>query len=715
MGMSKATCKSVVLAVGCALCIISCSIDESNDKTPEESPSNILLQTWDTPFSMPPFGKIPSEAYAEAYDVAAQMQNDDIKKIVDNPAEPTFENTIEPYERSRSMLYRVLRTFLPINQAAKDDVISEAASHIFPAFAAHEEAIFLNKPIFDRIDAIYQTRDDRGLRPDQIRLVELIHQEFMKSGIGVSEDKKPRLEAIAAEIASLQKTFGDNINNESSNYEMLVTDRSDLGNMPENLVGSAAARAKEKGNECECWSFSAKQADVDTFLQYSPNRSMRQTLYTDYMSIGSNQNEYNNSDILNKVLELRAERASIMGFETFADYQTSFAMVETPENAERLVKDVYAEAVKAAMQDKVLLDRAMNEDGIEGSVEAWDWPYYAEAARLAEYSVSDEQLRPYFSLDSVQDGAFLLAKKLFGLSFKRRDDLPRWNADQAVFEVTNVDGTNLGVLMIDYFSRDNKRNGAWTDEVRVAEKMDGDVRAISALNFRIAKPTGDAPALLSLYEAEVFFHEFGHALHTLLSTQTYVRLSGFNYLPRDGAEYPSQVMEYWFNSPEYMRTFAKHYETGEPISDELMEKITRSSKFNLGNGFVRTAASSLLDLRLHSIESGEEVDASAIEKAVADELELPGAIGWRYRGNNFRHIVTLGYPAGYYGYLYSDVLAADAFGEFEENGLFDEATADRFRKLVFEVGAAEPPLRMFREFRGREPNSEALLSSIGTQ
>lgn len=714
MRLRKGAVQYVTLAVSCALTLVGCKRDTMEEITGDKPESNILLQQWQTPFGMPPFDSIPSNAYVEAYDVAAQMQNTDIAKIVMNADEPTFKNTIEPYERSRSMLYRVLRTFLAVNNGAKDSVISEAASHILPAFAAHEEAIFLDKNIFDRVNTIYQTRNDLALRRDQIRLIELIHQEFMKSGVGVAEKDKARLEEIAAEIAALAREFGENVNNESSRYELLVTDRGDLGRMPENLVDRAADRAKEKGHDCECWSFSAKEEVAEPFLQYSPNREMRKTLYHAYMSIGSNENEFYNGDILNQILALRAEKARIMGFRTFADYQTSFGMIETAENAEELIKDVYAAALGPALEDKLLLDKYMRLDGIDDEIKAWDWPYYAEAARLAEYSLNDEELRPYFSLENVQTGLFSLATKLFGLTFVQRDDLPRWHENQVTFEVLDS-GQHLGVLMVDYFSRADKRSSSWTDEVRVAETMDGAISAIAAMNFHFAAPSDDKPALLNLHEAEILFHEFGHALHTLLSKQTYVRLSGFNYFPRDGVEYPSQVLEYWFNEPDFMRTFAKHYKTQEPISAELLEKIRRSSKFNKANKIARNEASSLLDLRLHQVQYGEKIDAGLIEKDVATELELPEVLGWRFRANHFRHIVTLGYPAGIYGYLYSDVLAADAFGEFLENGLFDEQTANRFRKYVFEMGSAEPPLKMFREFRGRDPSPTALLSTISDE
>jgi len=640
------------------------------------------------------------------------MQNEAIEKIVASTAEPSFKNTIEPYERSRSTLYRVLRAFLPIAQSMRSDAVDEASAYIFPAFAAHEEAIFLDKRIFDRVNEVYEARFERGLENDQIRLIELIHQEFIKYGVGVPEEHKARLEEVSARIAELQQQFDQNASEESEAFEYLVTEKASLGGLAESLVTAARERAKERGHECECWSIGLSRSLFDQIMASSPDRELRKAVYERMMGLGGNENEWNNELILNELLQLRAERAALMGYANFAQYQTKNAMAETPENVESLLASLEGPLLNVLEAEAQMIRKAMTDDDVEGPLEPWDWDYYAEHVRSSVFDVDSDEVREYFTLENVINGSFDVINRLFGVEFVERDDFPRWHEDQRVFEVTTGDGEHVGILMADFYAREGKRGGAWTDEVRVAESMDGPLSGIAAVNFNLTKPTDGKQTLLTLREGEIVLHELGHAMQTILSKQRYVRLSGFNYLPRDGAEYPSQVLEFWFNVPEVIQSIGRHYKTGEAMPKELLEKVYEARKFNQAREKVHLIELSRLDLGLHGLEEDEDVDAIKVASAIKSSHKMPGYVGERYGLLSFRHMVSLGYDAQFYGYLWADILAADAFGRFVEEGYFNEDAAGDLKRLVFEAGASIPPLTGFVEFRGREPTADALLRSM---
>ena len=677
------------------------------------APTNPLLEQWDTPYGVPPFDQIEDEHYMPALRTGMAEQQAEIAAIVENPDPPTFANTIEELERSGATLNRVSNVFFAVNGAHSNDTTRGVAKEIAPELSAHGDDIALNKPLFDRVEAVYQQRDDLDLTPEQQRLLEETYKQFVRAGANLDQDAQARLREINAELASLSQDFRNNLLEETNAFEMLVTDRADLGNLPESLVASAAAEAQRRGHECgECWVFTLQRPSINPFLEYSPNRELRKKIFLGYAMRGNNDNEHDNKNILSRMAALRAERAELMGYETHAHYVLSDNMAENPENVYQLLGKVWEPALEVAKQEVAAMQALMTADGIEGDIEGWDWRYYTERVRKERYDFDQEALRPYFEVGAVRDGVFKVANELFGLTFKQRDDLPKWHPDQEVFEVRDSDGSHLTILYMDFFIRESKRGGAWMNALRVQSKLDGEVMPIVTNNFNYPPPTGDNPSLLSYSEASTLFHEFGHALHGMLSDVTYGSLAG-TATPRDFVEFPSQVMENWMSEPEVLRMFARHYKTGEPIPQEYIDKITAMQKFNQGFATVEYMAAAYLDMDYHTLSEPVEVAANKFETDSMNEIGLIEQIIPRYRSTYFAHIFAGGYSAGYYSYLWSEVLDADAFQAFKETSLFDPDTAARFRKFILSQGGTRPGMELYEDFRGRPPSIEPLLERRG--
>jgi peptidyl-dipeptidase Dcp len=677
------------------------------------APTNPLLEQWDTPYGVPPFDQIEDEHYMPALRTGMAQQQAEIAAIVENPDPPTFANTIEELERSGATLNRVSNVFFAVNGAHSNDTTRGVAKEIAPELSAHGDDIALNKPLFDRVEAVYRQRDDLDLTPEQQRLLEETYKQFVRAGANLDQDAQARLREINAELASLSQDFRNNLLEETNAFEMLVTDRADLGNLPERLVASAAAEAQRRGHECgECWVFTLQRPSINPFLEYSPNRELRKKIFLGYAMRGNNDNEHDNKNILSRMAALRAERAELMGYETHAHYVLSDNMAENPENVYQLLGKVWEPALEVAKQEVAAMQALMTADGIEGDIEGWDWRYYTERVRKERYDFDQEALRPYFEVGAVRDGVFKVANELFGLTFKQRDDLPKWHPDQEVFEVRDSDGSHLTILYMDFFIRESKRGGAWMNALRVQSKLDGEVMPIVTNNFNYPPPTGDNPSLLSYSEASTLFHEFGHALHGMLSDVTYGSLAG-TATPRDFVEFPSQVMENWMSEPEVLRMFARHYKTGEPIPQEYIDKITAMQKFNQGFATVEYMAAAYLDMDYHTLSEPVEVAANKFETDSMNEIGLIEQIIPRYRSTYFAHIFAGGYSAGYYSYLWSEVLDADAFQAFKETSLFDPDTAARFRKFILSQGGTRPGMELYEDFRGRPPSIEPLLERRG--
>jgi peptidyl-dipeptidase Dcp len=630
--------------------------------------------------------------------------------IVADTEAPTFANTIEALERTGQALSRVSNVFYAINSAHSNDSIRETARIVSPELAAHSDDIALNEKLYARVKVVYDQREQLDLGPEQQRLLEETHKDFVRSGANLDEKSQARLREINAELAELSELFGQNLLEETNSLELHVTKREDLGDLPESLVAAAAQEAERRGHESG-WSFTLQRPSINPFLQYSPNREMRRKMFMGYAMRGDNDNERDNKKGLSRMAALRAERAALMGYETHAHFVLSDNMAENPDRVYGLLDQIWSPALRVAKSERDALQEMMREDGIDGDLEGWDWRYYTEKVRRARYDLDEEALRPYFEFTAVVDGVFKVANELFGLKFKELEGLPQWHPDQQVFEVLEADGTHIGILYMDFFARESKRGGAWMNDLRAQSRLDGDVKPIVTNNFNYPPPTDETPSLLSFGEASTLFHEFGHALHGLLSNVTYESLSGTN-VPRDFVEFPSQVMENWMAEPEVLRMFAKHYETGEPIPDELIEKITASAKFNQGFATVEYTAASYLDMAWHTLKAPEIRQPRGFEDTEMARIHLIEEIIPRYRSPYFAHIFSGGYSAGYYSYIWSEVLDADAFEAFKETSLFDPETARKFRQLLAQ-GGTRPGMELYESFRGRAPEIKPLLERRG--
>ena len=706
-----------LVAASTAFLLVACS--EAPAPEAEEAPaetmaaSNPMLEEWDTPFGVPPFDRIESEHYLPAFRAAMKTHAGEIAAITANAEAPTFENTVEALELSGGTLSRVSRVFFAVDAAHSDDITKETAKIVAPELSAHRDNILLNKDLFERVLAVYEQRDSLDLSPEQAHLLDETHKQFVRSGANLDDEAQARLREINSELAELSQQFGDNVLEETNSFELLVTDRADLGDLSESLVALAAEEAQRRGHDCdECWVFTLQRPSINPFLQYSPNREMRRKLFDGYAMRGDNDNEFDNKAIISRMVALRAERSALMGYDSHAAFVLSDNMAETADNVYNLLDQIWRPALERAKEERADLQAMMAADGIDDQLRGWDWRYYTEKVRKAKYDLDDDALRPYFEVNAVRDGVFGLATALWGLQFEERDDLPRWHPDQQVFEVREADGSHLAILYMDYFSRPSKRGGAWMNALRSQSNVDGFVTPIVTNNFNFPAPTEGSPSLLSLTNAETFFHEFGHALHGMFSNVRYESLAGTS-TPRDFVEFPSQVMENWMREPEVLRMFANHYQTGEPIPQEVIDKINASATFNQGFATVEYMAASYLDMAYHVLDSTEPVEPRGFEDAAMADIGLIEEIIPRYRSGYFQHIFAGGYSAGYYSYIWSEILDADAFMAFQETDILDPETAARYREEILSKGGTRPGMELYRNFRGRDPEIGPLLEKRG--
>lgn len=689
------------------------TVDAALDSVATMERENPLLADWNTPFGVPPFDLIESADFLPALREGMQLRKAEIDAIIANPDAPTFENTIVALEVSGGALGKVRRPFFAVNGAHADDVIRETAKTIAPELAAHRDDIVLNAALFERVDTVFRMQDQLELNDEQQRLLEETHKDFVRAGANLEPEAQARLREINSELATLSQQFQENVLNETNEFELLVTDKADLGDLPESLVALAAEEAKRRGHDCdECWAFTLARPSINPFLQYSPNREMRRLLFEGYAMRGDNDDDNDNKAVVQRTVQLRAERAALMGYESHAHFVLSDNMAESPEKAYKLLDQIWKPALRVSREERAALQAMMKEDDIDDVLRGWDWRYYTEKVRKARYDVDEEALRPYFEVNAVRDGVFAMATELFGITFQQLEDVPTWHPDQQVFEVKDADGSHLAIFYMDFFARETKRGGAWMNALRQQSNVDGYVTPIITNNFNFPAPTADSPSLLSLGEAETMFHEFGHALHGMFSDVTYKSLAGTS-TPRDFVEFPSQVMENWMREPEVLRMIARHYQTDEEISQEIIDKINASAKFDQGFATVEYLAAAYLDLAYHTLASTEAVEPRAFEDETMADLELIEEIIPRYRSGYFGHIFSGGYSAGYYSYIWAEVLDADGFQAFKETSLFDKDTADRYRKEVLSKGGTRPGMELYENFRGRAPEIGPLLESRG--
>jgi len=692
------------------LVFLSCK-NETKTETDKVMLDNPLLAEWNTPFGVPPFDNIKSEDYLPACREAIKIHNEEIDLIINNEEEPTFKNTVETLETSGSLLNRITSAFYALTSANTNDVLKEARKIISPELTAHRDEIVLNEELFKRIDAVYQQKNDLNLTEEELFLLEETYKNYLRAGVNLDGEKKERLKTINKRLSELSTKFGENLLDETNSFELYVTDEKDLGNVSESLKASANEEAKKRGKE-DGWVFTLQRPSINPFLQTSPNREFREKLFQGYALRGDNDNEKDNKEIVLEMTSLRLERANLLGYDSHADYVLANNMSQTSEAVYALMDQLWPAALEMAKKDREALSEMMKKEGIEGDFRGSDWRYYVDKLRTERYNFNEDETRPYFEFNSVREGAFLLADKLFGLKIKLLADAPKWHEDQQVYEVLEADGSHLGVLYMDFFTRESKRGGAWMNELRMQSNVEEFVTPIVTNNFNFPPPTKDTPSLLSFTEAQTLFHEFGHALHGLLSDVKYGSLSGTN-VPRDFVEFPSQVMENWMSEPEFLALYAKHYQTGEVIPAEMIEKMNEANKFNEGFRTVEYMAASYLDMNWHSITQPNEKDVRTFENDAMEKIGLIDEILPRYRSTYYAHIFSGGYSSGYYSYQWSEVLDADTYNEFKKTGdVFNAELAKKYRKMLSD-GGSKSGMDLYKDFLGREPEIESLLKKKG--
>ena len=681
-------------------------------QTPPTAAPNPFLEEWRTPFGVPPFDQIAPEHFAPAFDEAIAQQRRETAAITNNAAAPTFANTIEALDGTGELLSKVSGVFGNLISSSTNEALQAINRAITPKLTALRDDIRLDPKLFARVDDLWTRRAQLGLTPVQLRLLEETYKGFVRGGARLDAAGKERLRALNAELAMLGVKFGDNLLHDTNDFTLVIDRTPDLDGLPPAVVSGAAEAAKKAGHEGK-WVFTLQAPSIWPFMQYAKNRDLRKQLLTAYVTRNDHGDAYDNKAVLTRIAAARAERAALLGYPTHAAYVLEENMAKTPDNVYALLRKLWEPArAMAGREASALQELARTESGA-ATIEPWDWRYYTEKVRKARYDLDEQALRPYFVLDNVRKGAFSVANRLYGLTFVPRPDLPVYHPEVQAFEVKDRDGSLLGVFYTDYHPRAGKRVGAWSSRFREQRFKDGrNIRPVVVNVCNFSRPAGDAPALLSLEEVETLFHEFGHALHSLLAQVPYRGLAG---TPRDFVELPSQIMENWALEPEVLKGYATHYKTGEVIPAALVEKIKKSETFDQGFATVEYLAASLLDMDWHTLTAAAPAkDATAFERDALARIQMPPQIVVRYRSPYFNHIFGPGggYAAGYYSYIWAEVLDADAFQAFRERGLFDPSTARAFRTLL-ERGNSEDPATMYRTFRGADPSVEPLLVKRG--
>ena len=682
------------------------------NKQNNDNDENPLLVEWNTPFGVPPFDKIKPEHYLPAFKVAIKQQEQEIEAIVNCKDAPTFANTIEAYEHTGELLIKIENVFDNLMSANSNAEMRKIAKEVSPILSTHADNISLNPKLWQRIKAVYLQKDKLTLTAEQTMLLENTYKDFKRAGADLDADKQKRLREINQELSLLSLKFGDNILNENNSFKLIVDNKADLDGMPQSIIDEGAQTAKENKMDGK-WVYTLHNPSIMPFLQSCKKRELREKILKAYLNKGNNNNAYDNKENINKIVNLRLERANLLGFKDYASYVLDNNMAKTPEKAFELMNKVFVPALAVAKTEAAELKKMMEKDGIKDNVQPWDWRYYSEKLRKEKYDLDDQALKPYFELNNVRKGLFEVINKLYGLQFVERTDIPTYHPDAKVYEVKEADGSHKAIIYVDFHPRDSKRSGAWMTSFRKQSKKEGkNITPIISVVCNFSKPTADLPSLLTFDEVTTFFHEFGHAIHGMVSNCTYQSLSGTS-VPRDFVELPSQVLENWASQPEVMAMYAKHYKTGAPMPKELMERLDNSKYFNQGFETVEMLAAALLDMNYHTIGQKQTIDPVAFENNVAKKIGLISEIPFRYKSTYFNHIFTGGYSAGYYSYIWAEVLDADAFEAFKQHGIFDKATATSFRKNILENGGTIDPMVMYKKFRGAEPSIEPLLKRRG--
>lgn len=694
--------KKLVITSFALIMMMSCTKQEK---------TNPFFSDYDTPFGVPPFEQIDTTHYMPAFEEGIKQHDAEIAAIIANQETPNFKNTIEAFDFSGELLKKVSLVFFSLTEAETNDGLQRIAKTVSPLLSEHSDNVSLNDSLFARIKTVYDNREKENLTAEQFKVLEEYYKDFVRSGALLSAADKEQLREINTELAKLSIEYGDNVLTETNAFELVIDKKEDLAGLPEGVIAAAAAEAKSRNKEE--WIFTLDAPSRIPFLQYSDNRDLREKIYKGYINRSDNDNKNDNKAIVSKMVNLRLKKANLMGYKTFADFALDDRMAKTDENVNNLVNRVWSYAIPRAKEEAADMQEMIDAEGGNFKLAPWDWWYYAEKVRKAKYDLNEDELKPYFSLDNVREGAFMVANKLYGITFTELKNMPVYHPDVKVFEVKDENGKHLAVFYADYFPRAGKRAGAWMSNFRESYVKDGkEIRPVIYNVCNFTKPAGDVPSLLTIDEVQTLFHEFGHALHGMLTKCNYLRVSGTN-VARDFVELPSQINEHWATAPEVLKMYAKHYQTGEIIPDSLIAKMENASKFNQGFATTEFLAAGILDMRWHEISEPKEFDVRAFERNVAKEIGLIDEITFRYRSTYFSHIFTNDYCAGYYSYVWAEVLDADAFDAFKEHGIFDPATAKSFRENILEKGGSEDPMALYKKFRGADPNPESLLHNRG--
>lgn len=694
--------KNLVIAAAMTCMVCACSQQSTESENP-------FFSEFQSPYGSPDFDRIQLADYEPAFLKGIEQQNQEIKAIVENPEAPTFENIIVALDNSGEILNRVSGVFFALTSADTNDELMALESKIAPMLSEHSDNIYLNEALYQRVAKVCEQEKSGAIQltTEQHYLLEKYRKAFERSGAALDKEKQARLREINKELSTLTIDFSNHVLADNNAFKLVVDKQEDLAGLPEAVIAGAASEAEAQGEKGK-WVFTLQESSRTPLLQYAQNRELRKQIYQAYTSLGNRSNENDNKEILKKILTLRVEKAQLMGYDTYAAYVLADNMAKTPENVLDFLHNLWGYSIRNAKKEAAELQQIMDKEGKGEKLEAWDWWYYAEKLRQQKYNLNEDEIKPYFSQEDVQKGLFYVVNKLYGITLTPTDTVPVYNKDVKTYIVNDADGSFLGLFYCDYMPRASKQSGAWMSNFR--EQKEG-VRPLIYNVASFTKPAGDTPSLLTIDEAKTMFHEFGHALHGMLSQCKYQGVSG-TAVAQDFVELPSQIMEHWTVEPEVLKVYARHYKTGEVIPDELVAKIENQALFNQGFMTTELLAAALLDMEFHNLTTTEGLDVVAFEKQLMDKLGLIPQIAPRYRATYFRHIMG-GYDAGYYSYLWAERLDADAFEAFKEHGIFDPATAKAFRQNILEKGGSDDPMKLYETFRGAQPSLEPLLKNRG--
>ena len=698
-----------VLALA-TIALVSCVDKKSSENNP-------FMMDYENEYGIPPFDKITYADYAPAVEAGIEQQNAEIDSIIKNTAEPNFENTILALDNSGSTLTKVSALLYALSESDNTKEMQKLTETLMPKLTAQSDAVYMNDSLFAKVKAAYDNADKLGMDPIQKRLTEKYYKRFVRNGALLTAAQKDSLKEINRKLGDFNLKFGNNIQHDLSVCIFYVDNEKELAGLPQTIIDNAAKLAADKGKKGQ-WAFNAIAATRLPVLTYADSRDLRRKMYETYTSTASHGDEFDNSENIRNILALRQQKANLLGFNTFADYATDPYMAKTPKAAEDLLMSLWRPAIKKVDEEVADMQAYAAAHGDTAKIEACDYYYYAEKVKKEKFNFSEDDVRPYFALDSVvKNGIFFAANKLYGLTFEEMPDAPKYNPEVKVYDVKDADGKHLAVFMTDYLPRPVKSPGAWMNAMQEAYNYGGqDIRPIIYNVGNMAMPSGDTPSLLTWDDVQTVFHEFGHALHGMLTRVQYRGLAGTN-TDRDLVEMPSQINEHWAFEPEVLKNYARHYKTGEVIPDSLVKKLNESAQFNMGFMTTELVGAALLDMYWHkkawTAEEAKNIDVKAFEQDVKNQLNMPALVEFRYRSPYFKHVFASDeYACGYYTYLWAQVLEADGYLPFEKAGCFDKATADRYRALL-EAGDTEDPMVLYKKFRGQEPTADALLRNRG--